>query len=402
MAKICSYEHNELMILKSKGKYPVKHPICGGMKIKTNQIPNVLILFIFMINSQCMEPTTKHIHLENDKVEFDMTLNGSAITNFSLKANPINPLDWVLPLDRLPLTHPGSTFPFQGHFLSLGTWGMPSDGEVKAGIKFYGEVNTEVWNLIESGSHTATTSCLEPVQQFEIKRDIELSPNDALIGIKETITNHLPIGRPYNMLQHATCGGAYVDGKTILDTNADRGFYQNGEYQRATYEDIEQTAYRWPNAQFPDISADLRYTDTIQKTYVSSHIFDNEDKLGWATLANPEAGLLIGYLWHTDDYPWVNFWYQFEDGKVKGRAIEFATCGMWKSFEYMMTHDSRFFGRNSFEFIDAGETKSKEYQMFLIPISAGFKGIQSISKDDEKLTVEMNTEDGIDTIKLTN
>ncbi|UXX81039.1 hypothetical protein N7E81_07995 [Reichenbachiella carrageenanivorans] len=329
------------------------------------------------------------ILLKNEKVTFEMALEGSAFLKFEFQDQKLNPLDWSLPIERLPDTNIGS-FPFRGQFLCLGTWGMPTDGEKKAGLKFYGEVNTEVWDIVQTQTketQQVITHCLEPNQQLEVLRTVTLSETAPVLEVTETVTNQLPIGRPYNMLQHATFGGQFINQKTIISSNAGKGFYQNGDYRRATYEDIEATSYDWPMAQLPDVEVDLRPSKQIEKTFNSSHIFPDSTTTAWATIANREDGLLIGYIWDKKDYPWLNIWHQFEEGKVKGRALEFATCGMWQSFEYMMTTDSRFFGQNSFEFIDAGETKSKSYKMFLLKIDKSFEGVDDIQFNDTEIDI---------------
>ncbi|WP_194768598.1 hypothetical protein [Tamlana sp. I1] len=343
--------------------------------------------------------------LKNETAEFEMTLEGSAFTKFRLTDNPINPLDWRLPKKRLPDTNIGS-FLFQGHFLCLGTWGMPTDGEKKAGLKFYGEGNTEVWKITKplhntDTSQSITTVMQGPIERLDVTRTLNLYNHSSVVEVTEEVTNNLPIGRPYNILQHATMGGRFINQKTILNTNAGKGFYQNAEYKRSTYTDIEETSYEWPNALVPDGEIDLTLSNQVQKSFVSTHIFPENETHGWATLTNVEAGLLIGYIWDKKDYPWLNVWHQYEEGKVKGRAIEFATCGMWQPFEYMMSNDSRFFGQNSFEFIDAGETKHKTYFMFLLPIDSNFTAVENIKMNTNSIDITINNEGKTKTQALT-
>ncbi len=354
--------------------------------------------FIVMVTTttflNCKSQNMTSVSIKNDKIEFEMTLNGSAFTKFKLLDNPVNPLDWRLPKHRLPDTNKGS-FLFQGHFLSLGTWGMPTEGEQKAGLKFYGEVNTEAWKIRQpleksKDEQTVITSVKSLVERLDVMRTIAVKDGSSVVKVTEEVTNNLPVGRPYNILQHATMGGQFINQKTILNTNAGKGFYQNAAYTRETYANIEATSYEWPNAVVPDGQIDLRLSNQVQKSFVSTHIFPKEATHGWATLVNVEEGLLIGYIWNKMDYPWLNIWHQYEEGEVKGRAIEFATCGIWQPFEYMMSTDSRFFGQNSFEFIDAGETKTKSYFMFLLKIENDFKAVEDIQVTADGIEVSVN------------
>lgn len=366
----------------------------------------LIAIFSSVLIFTCKSQNMNSISLNNENVEFEMTLEGSAITKFKLLDQSVNPLDWKLPLHRLPSTNLGS-FPFQGHFLSLGTWGMPSPGEQNAGLKFYGEVNTEVWKIEKelrksASSQTVTTSVKSPIERLDVIRIVSLKNKSSVIEVSEKITNNLPIGRPYNILQHATMGGTFINQKTILNTNAGKGFYQNGDYTRNTYANLEDTSYQWPNATVPDGFIDLRLSNQVQKSFVSTHVFPKNETHGWATLVNKEAKLLIGYIWDRDNYPWLNIWHQYEEGMVKGRAIEFATCGIWQSFEYMMANDSRFFGQNSFEFIDAGETKLKSYKMFIMPIANEFTAVKHVEISESGIGITLNNSGVLSEVILMN
>lgn len=335
----------------------------------------------------------KEITLRNSLVELVQSLEGSAFTSFKFLDKDINPLAWNLPEERLPDTNIGN-YPFRGHFLCLGTWGYPTAGEKKAGVKFYGEVNTEFWETdqIETKNNNqllSKSSCNATNEKLALRRQVKLSQTSPVVSVCEEVTNHLPIGRPYNILQHATIGGPFLEPRTILDSNASKGFYQNGDFVRASYDDTEATSYDWPFADLRGTRVDIRKSGDIHKTYNSAHIFPDEIKFGWATLANEQLGLLIGYIWDLAGYPWLNIWHQFENGRMEGRGIEFATCGYWQSFEWMMTHDSRFFGRNSLEFIDAGQTKRKRYHMFLLKIEDHFKAVNDVKIDGSHLHVEV-------------
>lgn len=370
-------------------------------KIVNQILIGIGLIAMFVTALSFKNDTTKTIKIENEVVILEFSLEGSAFTRFEYHGKEINPLAWQLPNSRMPETNIGG-YDFRGHFLCLGTWGMPTEGEKKAGLKFYGEVNTEKWSVLSgieksNGIQEIVTSCLSPVEKLNVKRTIQLYDGTSLVKVSEEITNKLPIGRPYNILQHATFGGDFINQKTILNTNAGKGFYQNGKYKRKSYADIEETSYEWPMAIFPDDEIDLRLSNQTQKTYVSSHIFPETAPLGWATLANREEGILMGYVWDKNDYPWLNVWYQYEENEVKGRAIEFATCGMWQSFEYMMSTDSRFFGQNSFEFIDAEETKTKSYHMFLLPISNDFSEVEEVKQRPEGIVIRWKEKDKMKT-----
>ncbi|MDX9880427.1 MAG: hypothetical protein RBS73_00080 [Prolixibacteraceae bacterium] len=61
---------------------------------------------------------------------------------------------------------------------------------------------------------------------------------------------------------------------------------------------------------------------------VSSFVFGKDQKYGWATACNPGENLFLGYSWKTEDYPWVNFWRDMENGILRAFGIESGTTGL--------------------------------------------------------------------------
>ncbi|WP_430907869.1 hypothetical protein [Maribacter sp. 2-571] len=324
------------------------------------------------------ERVTDTIILDNGLLTIVQDLKGGAITALRLKDNALNPFDWTLDVAKQPEINKNG-FPFQGHFISLGTWGMPTKGEQQAGIRLYGEANGTIWQLDSISPHYARTGFKGNIEKLDFERSLQLYANAPAVKVTETITNRHPIARMYNMLQHATFGGAFSDKNLILDSNAGAGIYQKGAYPRVSYDSLEQRSFRWPNGILPDGPIDLRTSGNRKKTYLTSHVFDSTDSLGWATAINAEKGLLVGYVWHTREYPWLNVWHQYRDGKQYGRALEFATCGLGLDFIRLASGDYRFYGQNSFEFIDAGQHRTKSYTLFAIAIPKEVTAVDTVT-----------------------
>lgn len=335
------------------------------------------------------------IVMKNETLEIHQTLNGSGITALLLEDNPVNPLDWRLPVAEQPrINAPG--YDFRGHFISVGTWGMPTEGEQRSGLHLYGDANADRWKRLRS-TDTDSLYCsllLESTaERLSVRREIWLDREAPVLKVTEHVTNHLPIGRPYNFLQHATFGGKFVDRHLLINTNADRGFYQKGQYPRQDYQRLEESAFAWPHGKFPDGMIDLRKTDVKPKTYLTSHVFSDTLDYGWAVAVNPQQRLLVGYLWSLADYPWLNVWHQYKQGNIRGRAIEFATCGLGLSFQELMENNYRFYDRLSFEFIDAQETISKSYYLFACEVPKNFRSLKEIRKTKGFVELIVETSD---------
>ena len=100
----------------------------------------------------------------------------------------------------------------------------------------------------------------------------------------------------------------------------------------------------------------------------------------------------MGYVWKTKDYPWLNLWQQWVDGKLWAKGLEFGTSGIGRSYQELLAVDTRFHGRSSYLFLDATETLDKSYLCFELAIPADFQGVSALKL--EKSSVEIREKMG--------
>jgi hypothetical protein len=134
---------------------------------------------------------------------------------------------------------------------------------------------------------------------------------------------------------------------------------------------------------------DLRKV-THDTGFVTTHVF--EDRIGWITALNPDKHILMGYIWKTADYPWLNVWHHPIDGKPFVQGLEFGTTGLGQPYELLISERVSFNGRNSFEYIDAGEEVTKSWICFMIVAPEAFAGVENLSFDRDQ--IEINGNDG--------
>jgi len=162
--------------------------------------------------------------LRNDSVTLSISRLGGAIVGFSFNDQQLNPLDWkILPKDMPENNRMGA--PFQGHFLCIGRWGSPTEGEKQAGIPHNGEPANNWWKSNQdtiSGAVTIETEA--PLEHWKVKRNINLSASQACFEVQETITNQLNTGRFTAIVQHASLGGVFLNESVIVNSNAGAGF----------------------------------------------------------------------------------------------------------------------------------------------------------------------------------
>jgi len=321
------------------------------------------------------------IVLRNDSVTLSISRFGGAIVGFVFNDQQLNPLDWkVLPKDMPENNKKGA--PFQGHFLCVGRWGSPTESEKLAGIPHNGEPANNWWKSHQDTIFGPVTMQTEaPLEQWKVERSIQLSSNEACFEVQETLTNQLNTGRFTAIVQHATLGGAFLDESVIVNSNARAGFNQ-----ALISRSLTGFEYQWPMAYSDSLKNTIDLTkSTNPNGYVSTHVIDDEP--GWATAANPGKGLLIGYIWKTEEYPWLHIWHGIKDGKLWAKGLEFGTTGLGDTFSSEMRAAKTFHGRNNNLFIDVKSSVTKKYVCFLMRIPENFSGVNSISYTENQITV---------------
>jgi len=302
------------------------------------------------------------ITLHNDQIILTIQKIGGSIVRFSPANQPINPLSWAMTPDEMPENNRNGA-PFKGHFLCTGRWGSPSEGEISAGVLHNGSVSNTPWNVLKSEDRGVSMENLARPDGLRISRKIELFSDIPGFLVTESFLNTHTLGRVHNVVQHVTLGPPFLSDQLILQANATEGFNQ-----KFSYPDPELHDYMWPYALIDTLTGeelDLR-TNNTPHNLVSTHLVQQEDTYGWIVAYDPESSILLGYCWKREDYPWINIWNHFEDGSPVAKGLEFGTTGIGLPYRMLLETDTRFFGENSWEYIDAGQQIQKSYTGFII------------------------------------
>ena len=326
--------------------------------------------------------------LENDTSSVTVDLFGGAITDFHLKHSDINPLSFAFSKEQMPENNKNGA-PYQGHFLCLGRWGLPSDGEIKAGIPNHGEVANILWAVTGKNSNTLNMQTTAKLEGLYVERKIALEQNNPVFAVTENVTNINPLGRLYNMVQHPTLAAPFLDNETIVDCNADKGFDQ------AFYKNVADNILQWPHVKDEHgNSFDLRNSSTAYDA-VFSFVVRPNDEYGWVTAYSSTNQLLIGYIWKRSDYPWIHLWQHLEKDKIKYRGIEFGTAGIHQPLKEILDTAATLFGEKTFAYLDAGECITKKYFSFIVNTNADFKGVETITIADNNMLIKTISDDPI-------
>ena len=308
------------------------------------------------------------VFLYNNKISLKINTAGGAMVGFEFKDQKVNPLSWVLPSNWSPKNNQKGAI-FQGHFLCLGRWGAPSDGEIAKGVPHNGEQTVYNWDINSQTSNTLVMSYKAQLDLLSVKRTVSMPENNSIVYVTEDVKNYGTQGRLNNIVQHVTLGAPFLSTKTLINSNFGKGFNQTD-----TINQLEKRYFEFPISYRNEDTIDYR-SCAEPSNYCASFIAKNGDKYGWVTAFNPEINLIIGYVWKVEEYPWLNIWHHIENGVPRSEGIEFGTCGLGKPYKTLVENNTSFFGHQSFEYIDAGETKTKNYIMFLQKSAKNIKNI---------------------------
>ena len=338
----------------------------------------LLIMAIVVAPAQVGTDGRRTVRLETKAATLVIDLGGGSIVDFHLGSGGLNPLRWLAPDDADKAFRP------MAHFLCLDRWGPPTAAELQNGMPFHGEASRVEWKQAgaierDGGRIVAAMGASLPLAGLEVRRTVGLSESTSFFTVSETVTNRNKLGRIYNMVQHATIGPPFLDETTVVDSNAGRGFMQSSPLPNP-----EQLEIRWPQATKDSKPVDLRRLTTDADPNVTSFVIDGD--LGWVTATNPARELVVGYIFRTADYPWLNIWRHVQNGKPLARGLEFGTTGLHQPFPVLIGKP-RIFGRPTFTYLDAGESATRSYSAFLMKVAGDFAGVDRIEYREGKIVV---------------
>lgn len=316
--------------------------------------------------------------IENNKAVLGINLYGGSIPDFHLKDLPVNPLNWRSKDTTMP--------PFMGHFVCFDRWGPPSEGEKLNGFIHHGEVNTLMWTVLSEprqieGKISCSMTCTLPMGGLQLTRKIEMPEDEPLFFVTEEIKNLNRYGRIFNIVQHVTLGPPFLQKSTLFDNNTEKGFEdkEDGSLNQ------EEPVLKWPEAVHNGEKVSLRQF-LNEWPRVSSFVYNMDDKYGWVTACNPDKKIMLGYIWETEHYPWINFWRSMENNIPAAFGMEFGTTGLHEPFA-VVAKKGKIFDRNIYDFIDAGEVILKYYTVFLAKIPDDYAGVGKIEVTDSSIVV---------------
>ena len=321
--------------------------------------------------------------IENDAVRVTVLHEGGHIAEIFDKAKGVSPL-WVPPwptiepseYSRAHVATYGDASDarllagIMGHNLCLDIFGPPSDAELASGLTAHGEGSVVQYD-IDAGSHSLVCRARFPIAGLDFERRIEL--RDRTLAIRETLVNVSGSDRAIGWTQHVTLGPPFLErGVTEFRASATRSRVFESTFGADDY--LRPSAdFDWPHAPRLDGSvADLQqFSGAARSSAYTAQLMDPNRTTAFFVAFSPVFKLAFGYVWRTNDFPWMGIWEENRsrlqppwNGQTITRGMEFGVSPIPETREAMI-HRGRLFGAPCFRSISAGSTVHVEYYAVL-------------------------------------
>ena len=327
--------------------------------------------------------------LDNGTIRVALLRGGGHIAEVRLvSSNPrlsINPM-------FIPAPRPGSGQAdggYMGHLVCFPYYGPASADERAQGLRGHGEAGSVEWTQtrpLETDAQRLTFfyGAELPKTQYKIERAVTLAMGQAVVRVEEWIENLAAYDRPFNRNQRATFGAPFVTrARTVLDMSGTRGMTDSDRTGGAKWS--ASALFQWPDAPRSDgVEISLRDFHAIPGGQVYTPVLtDRPTPQSWFTIYNEDYPLLVGYVFPTEDHPWIVDWQNnpsLDTSIGIARGIEFGTSpfdeGLRKSVER-----GQLLGAPTYKFIGARARLSTTFTIFLREVKPGFRGVQDVRMD---------------------
>jgi len=286
-----------------------------------------------------------------------------------------------------------------GHNICLGAFGDPSPEEDRAGLGCHGEAPVTRWRRITSRRTatriTFTYGCELPIARMKLTRTIVMQKGSPLIRIRERVSNLARCDVPFTMCQHVSFGAPFVEPDvTIFDMSATRGHTFPavfGKPQRLK----PDTAFAWPYGPGVRGRVNLRTMGRGRNGDFYANLMNPQRDTAWFSAVNPKQGLLIAYIWHRADFPWLGVWEENRarqthpwNGRNLTRGMEFANTPFPVGLRNAVNRGT-FQGQPTFRWLPARGHADFEYDLLALPVDQDCKGVADISSSSTKYQIDV-------------
>ena len=262
-----------------------------------------------------------------------------------------------------------------GHNLCFPYWGYPSQSEQHAGMTAHGETNIRRWELQGYTSDSLVLSVTLPDSLIRFERTIRCAGEVAYF--RESAENLSAWDRPVAWCEHVTFGPPFLEArKTGVQATLGRGFRTD---------DQTFAPFDWPQG-FGQIDCDLRAFSSSRHTdLVNSFQVDSQREIAYLAAWNAERRLLVAYLFHPSEFPWMNVW-ESNDNLRQTRGMEFSNTPVDGTLRKLIKQPT-IWGVPTFEWLEAKAVLTKSYAALVTIVPEDFGGVEDIVRCGNQLVV---------------
>ncbi len=321
---------------------------------------------------------------------------GGAFTNLILHGDPSKMSPFWNPMRLAREAGEKETFGgAMGHFVCVDGFGPVSSEEKAAGLPGHGEAYLRQWRLRysrkEGNTATASFETELPIVQERFTRNIRLVDGENVVYVESELESRLGFDRPACWAEHATIGSPFLEpGVTVVDMSAHRA--QTRPYEPNPGPLVHRLPsgkdFTWPMA--PSVrrgKIDVRIAPKEGGT--SDHttsLMDPARDLVFVTALNPSRRLLLGYVFHREQYPWTQSWEYYPANMKWARGLEFSTQPYDLPRRQVIQTNSMF-EAPTYRWLPAASKIGSRFLFFYTETPDGFRKVDDVRLEGGKLII---------------
>jgi hypothetical protein len=336
--------------------------------------------------------------VSNDKLELAVAARGGAMLRLLLQGDPEKLSPFGNP-EKLTLNPPAGRAPrLLGHFVCVDGFGPVSPEESKAGLSSHGEAHVSPWEIASSGKQGAAATVKFTVKlpwlQEIFTRTITLVDGESVVYADSELESLVAFDRPVNWAEHATIASPFLEPeKNFVDLSSTRSKTRSyaatgadaARRRLASFQD-----FTWPLAPSKGGGPAIDVRGVPASPNSMDHIatlLDPTRKLAFVTALNPARQYLLGYIFRSQEFPWIQQWMSYEANGWLQRGLEFAT----QPFDVPRREaiaTGTLFDTPMFRWLPAKSKITTRFAMFYTKTPPGMSKIDEVRLEGGKIIVE--------------
>jgi hypothetical protein len=116
-------------------------------------------------------------------------------------------------------------------------------------------------------------------------------------------------------------------------------------------------------------------------------LMDPSKKLAWVASINPSKHMIYGYIFKSDEYPWIQHWGNYPSAQFAVRGMEFGTQPYDVSRRQAIDQRS-LFGAGTYRWLPAKSKIESHFLLFFAHVPDGLRQIDDVRLENGKIIIE--------------